>query len=68
MSESNEGYRPRGAVLGIALSSSLLVIKALFGARLGALSPLVVVLLVLALILALLALVSPIAPFVYPLF
>jgi hypothetical protein len=62
------GYRPKGAVIGVALSTSILVIKALFEARMGWFLPLVIVLLLMALVLGILSLVSPIAPFVYPLF
>ena len=62
------GCRPRGAIFGIALTSSVLVIKALFATRVGWMLPLVLVLLILAVILATLTLVAPIAPFVYPLF
>ena len=68
MSSHIAGCRPRGAVITIALSSSLLVIKALFQTRVGWTLPLVLVLLLLAVILATLTLVAPIAPFVYPLF
>jgi hypothetical protein len=66
--EKISGYRPKGAVFSIALSSAFMVIKALFHTRLGLLLPLVLVLLFLAMILGILSLVSPIAPFIYPLF
>jgi len=66
--EKISGYRPKGAVLSIAFSSAFMVIKALFNTRLGWLLPMVLVLLLLALVLGILSLVSPIAPFIYPLF
>ena len=68
MSARAAGCRPRGAVFGIALSTTWLIIKAFLNAELGWTLPLVVVLLILALLLSVLTLISPIAPFVYPLF
>ncbi len=62
------GSRPKGAVFGIALTSSKMVIKAFFKTKLGWILPLLIVLLLLAAVLALLSLVPVISPFVYPLF
>lgn len=68
MREKTMGARPRGAALGVAASTSVQIIKALFHTRLGILLPLVIILLLLALLLALTSMVAPIAPFIYPLF
>lgn len=56
------------AAFGVALSTSVMIIRALFNTRLGILLPLVIMLLFLALLLALTSMVAPIAPFIYPLF
>ncbi len=60
--------RPRGAWLMSAAWSLRDVMKALWREKLLGLSPAVLVLFALALLLSFLTAISPIAPFVYPLF
>jgi hypothetical protein len=62
------GARPRSAFVTSVWSSTVLLLKALFRTRLGALLPLVLVLLLLSLLIALTGIIAPIAPFIYPLF
>lgn len=68
MSGKHPGARPRGAGLYLAYDSARAALRALVETKMTSLLPLALVLLGLALLLALCALVSPIAPFVYPLF
>ncbi len=62
------GRRPRGAWL-VATSASIRdVFRSLFRQRLRSVSPMLLVLIVLGLLLGFLTAISPLAPFVYPLF
>jgi len=66
---SNEpATRPTTAWITMPLRSARLVVQAFYDQGLGALMPLVLVLLVLAAILSMLTLAGPIIPFIYPLF
>lgn len=60
--------RPRGSTIKTSLQTALRLWSAMRERRLGPLAPLVFVLLGLALLLGLCAAISPLAPFVYPLF
>ena len=60
--------RPAMAWLTMPLRSARQVVQAFYDQGLGALMPLVLVLLVLAAILSMLTLAGPIIPFIYPLF
>lgn len=60
--------RPRGAFFVSAAMSFRDVAKALWRQRLAGLMPAFIILFLLALILSFLTAISPIAPFVYPLF
>ncbi len=62
------GSRTRSAWWFAQLSTIQLVFRAFYRERLGSITPLVVILLLMALILMVLTVVSPLAPFVYPLF
>ena len=68
MSNHSPGARPRGAFVISVWSSTVLLVRALFRTRLGALLPLVIVLLLLSLLIALTGIIAPVAPFIYPLF
>lgn len=65
---THKNKRPRGAWLVSAAMSSRAVMRALWTERLGGLLPIAAILLILAVILSFLTAISPIAPFVYPLF
>ena len=60
--------RPRGAWLTMSLQTARDIIQAFYDQGLGALVPLVIVLLVLAVVLSVLTLAGPVIPFIYPLF
>ena len=66
--EKQLNKRPRGAWLVSAAWSLRDVMRALWRQRLGGFVPVVLVLFALAVLLSFLTAVSPIAPFVYPLF
>ncbi len=60
--------RPRNAWLTMPLRTARDIIQAFYDQGLGALVPLVIVLLVLAVVLSVLTLAGPVIPFIYPLF
>jgi|GEM_PF-2572040 len=68
MNKAATGARPKSAFLTTALSSTVLVVKALFQTRFGKMLPLVILLLLISVLIAVTTLIAPIAPFIYPLF
>lgn len=60
--------RPANAWLTMPLRTARDIIQAFYDQGLGALVPLVMVLLVLAVVLSVLTLAGPVIPFIYPLF
>ena len=60
--------RPRNAWLTMPLRTARDIIQAFYDQGLGALVPLVIVLLILAVVLSVLTLAGPVIPFIYPLF
>jgi len=68
MTKTLSGARPRGALFTSAISSSVMIVKALFRTRFGIMLPLVLLLLLISVLIAVTTLIAPIAPFIYPLF